>query len=41
MGRASLSDGILNLATAFFYASYCVCFVMVTVRPGYSRLRKA
>ena len=38
-GRASLSDGILS--NGICYASYGMCFVMVTVRLGYSRLCKA
>ena len=35
--HASLSDGIPNLAKGI----YGVCFVMVAVHPGYSRLCKA
>ena len=38
--RASLSNSIPNLAMVF-YASYGVCFVIVTVRLGYSRFHKA
>ena len=37
-GSVFLSNGIPQ---RHFYVSYGVCFVMVTVRPGYSRLRKA
>ena len=38
--RASLSNGVPNLATAFLHYSYGVCFVMVTVHLGYNRFRK-
>ena len=39
-GTVLLRDGIPNLEMAF-YASYGVCFVMVTVRLGYTWLRNA
>ena len=45
--QRALNGSVLLLETAYltyqrhFYASYGVCFVMVTVRPGYRRLRKA
>ena len=46
-GQWALNGRVLLLETAYlnwqrhFYASYGVCFVMVTVPPGYRRLRKA
>ena len=40
-GSVLFSGGIPNLPKPFLYPSYGVCFVMVTVRPGYTRLCKA